>query len=318
MPLTSTSPLTLERLLGAGYFPEVLPPCFNSELFGALFAPGKTVPTEFDGDPTKRVPKESKCVRYNQAKVGGLRRQFSIPNPVHFHRLTKFFLAHWPQLEPLAKRSAISLTTPILSGGRHCFRPAVNFELRPSHRARVRASARYILRADVARFFPSLYTHCIPWAIHGKATAKAAFFAGTSGSLFGNELDKRFRDLQDRQSIGIPVGQDVSRVIAEIVLGAVESAMPYRRFPVGMRCIDDYEVGFIRRQDAAEFRNHLERALNEFELALNPLKTDILGLPHGRNLENEFGTPLNQFARPGFTIDDESHLRRRSIQSAGP
>jgi hypothetical protein len=38
--------------------------------------------------------------------------------------------------------------------------------------AAVRYAARYVLKTDVARFYHSIYTHSIPWVIHGKAAAK--------------------------------------------------------------------------------------------------------------------------------------------------
>ena len=79
--------------------------------------------------------------------------------------------------------------------------------------------------------------------------------------------------------MGIPVGQDISRVIAEVVLGRVEKEMKLSKNANGIRCIDDYEVGFMSEGAAAEFRHKLEHALAGFELALNGLKTVTLHLP---------------------------------------
>jgi len=265
--------LTFDRLLAAGYFPEVLPPCFSTDTFGQAFSAGKNPPNDFVSSSV--VPKTSKCARYNQARVSGMRRLFSIPNPVHFYRLAKCFFANWPAIAAQASRSPISLSKPLLSGGKRCFRPKVNFRDRPAHRAHVRSTARFILRGDIARFFPSIYTHSIPWAFHTKVVAKADH----SPALFGNALDKHFRDLQDGQTIGIPIGQDISRVIAEAVLSYVEEEMGIKKWPFGIRCIDDYEIGFLDSTEAGEFRHRLEHALAEFELALNPLKTAILPLP---------------------------------------
>lgn len=31
---------------------------------------------------------------------------------------------------------------------------------------------RYVVKADISTCFPSIYTHSIPWALAGKATAK--------------------------------------------------------------------------------------------------------------------------------------------------
>jgi hypothetical protein len=291
---THPTSLTLDRLLSAGYLPEVLPPCFNSESFGKAFGTGKSPHAFFKNCPKVGktppvIPTSSKCVHYNQARVGGARRLFSIPNPVHFFRLASCFFDNWASIEPLARASKISLTRPILSNGKRAFRHEVNVRDRPLHRARVRSTARFILRTDISRFFPSIYTHSIPWAIHTKARAKG----DRSDSLYGNQLDKHFRNLQDAQTIGIPIGQDISRVIAEIILGDVESKMGIKKWPAGMRCIDDYEIGFLSHAEASEFQHKLEGSLRDFELAINPMKTAIRGLP--QLLIDRWDAELRQF-----------------------
>jgi len=151
----------------------------------------------------------------------------------------------------------------------------VVFRERPIYRAKVRSTARYIVRADIARFFPSIYTHSIPWAFHGKAVAKK----NRGNNYWANQLDACFRNIQDGQTIGIPIGQEISRVIAEVILWRVEEILGVSKKTNGIRSIDDYEVGFMSEAEAETFLNRLERALSEYELALNPLKTFIHPLP---------------------------------------
>lgn len=269
----SSSNLTLERLLAAGYFPEALPPCFRTETYGTALKSGQPIVVDFEA--SKAVPLQSRCVRYNQARVGATRRHFAIPNPVHFYRLAKCFHSHWSDIEPLATASPLSLTKPLLSNGRRCFQHSVSFRERPIYRAKVRSMARYILRADIARFFPSIYTHSISWALHGKAVAKK----NRRNNYWGNELDACFRNIQDGQTVGIPIGQEISRVIAEVILWRVEQSLGVSKRINGIRSIDDYEMGFMTEAEAETFLNRLERALSDYELALNPLKTFILPLP---------------------------------------
>lgn len=64
----------------------------------------------------------------------------------------------------------------------------------------VRARAPLIVRTDINQFYGSIYTHSIPWALHGKATAKA----NRSPALLGNALDECVRNAQDGQTIGVP------------------------------------------------------------------------------------------------------------------
>ncbi len=308
--------LTLERLLAAGYFPEALPPSFRTETFGAALKIGQPIVSDFNS--SKTVPSKSKCVKYNQARVGATRRQFAIPNPVHFYRLAKCFHSHWSDIEPLATASPLSLTKPIISDGKRCFRHSVTFRDRPIYRAKVRSMARYILRTDIARFFPSIYTHSIPWAFHGKAVAK-----NNQGSdYWGNQLDACFRNIQDGQTIGIPVGQEISRVIAEVILWRVEEILGVSKKTNGIRSIDDYEVGFMSQAEAETFLNRLEKGLSEYELGLNPLKTSILPLPQllidrwDSELRGfQLTSPLHEVMHPEGEEDHEGEVDEFSLGS---
>jgi hypothetical protein len=76
--------------------------------------------------------------------------------------------------------------------------------------------------AEIARFYPSIYTHSIPWALHGKATAKATM--GHS-ALLGDRLDRLMRKGQDNQAVGIPIGPDTSLVVAEILLSVIDQGL---------------------------------------------------------------------------------------------
>ena len=101
-------------------------------------------------------------------------------------------------------------------------------------RAENRAKGRFILRTDIARFYPSIYTHVIPWAFHGKEQAKANRTEG-----LGNELDRLVRTAQDGQTMGIPVGPDTSLVIAEAVAASLDADLSQFRLQ-GFRFMDDY------------------------------------------------------------------------------
>jgi hypothetical protein len=143
------------------------------------------------------------------------------------------------------------------------------------HKPTTRAGKRYALIADVARFYPSIYSHSIPWALHGKALAKA----NKPSDLVGNALDKLVRDSQDGQTIRIPIGTDTSLLVAEIVMCAVDEMLSTRLHATGLRHIDDIELSFSRAADADAALGPLQEVLGQFELALNPLNTHIDKLP---------------------------------------
>lgn len=140
-------------------------------------------------------------------------------------------------------------------------------------RAQIRSTARYVLRTDISRFYGSIYTHCIPWALDGKVSAKKSRKGGLA-----NDLDKAIRNLQDGQTLGIPVGPDASLVIAELIACSVDRELQNRRL-TGMRFMDDYEIGFLSRSEAEAGLAVVEEVLADFELAINPRKTSIQRLP---------------------------------------
>ncbi|MDP8904037.1 MAG: RNA-directed DNA polymerase [Chloroflexota bacterium] len=144
-------------------------------------------------------------------------------------------------------------------------------------RTRHRAHARYIVKADVSRCYPSIYTHSIPWAAHSKPIAKALT---TSRNLYGNDLDRHVRNAQGKQTIGIPVGPDTSFAIAEMVLSAADQLLlKSSRRAHGFRLYDDYELYAASSNEANKLLLALEEALAEYELAINPHKVAIDTLP---------------------------------------
>jgi len=134
------------------------------------------------------------------------------------------------------------------------------------------------LRTDIAQFYPSLYTHAIPWALHSRPIAKAQ---RRDMKLLGNRLDLACRNSQDGQTVGIPIGPDTSLVLAELVLSSIDNALRANlgATPSGFRFVDDYELTFRDIGTAEQCLHQLERLLGHFQLNLNPRKTEIVPLP---------------------------------------
>ena len=259
-------------ILHKGYFPREVPPPFQTQDFANFIAScGKSIPSIFSNPGFT-----SKFSKHNLPRAGTLRRTLGLPNPVNFYQLAKFIVDNWGALCLQTKKSKISLTTPTADSSKRAIDRLVTLDELPDKRAILRNKSRYILQTDISRFYPSLYTHSIPWALHTKAVAKKEF---KNPALLGNALDMLVRNAQDRQTIGIPIGPDTSLVIAEIILSAVDDGMSQRGFNNGLRYIDDYEFGFQTLAEAEEALSVIQEILNEYELALNPTKTTILKLP---------------------------------------
>lgn len=264
---------TLNDLLRKGYFPEELPPPFTTKTYaGVLVEQYSALSLPFT-QPTRA----GKISPHNRPRVGSLRRTLGIPNPIHYFRLADEVSKHGKALEKHYKRSKISLSVPVARkyGGR-AIAARYRMSALPGRRAANRATSRYIVKADIARFYHSIYTHTIPWALHSKATAKSR---PLDKKLLGNRFDIYVRSGQDNQTIGIPIGPDTSLALAECILCEIDACLPASLRNSGFRYIDDYEFGFSSLSQAEEGLAILQEKLSDYELALNPRKTRIVELP---------------------------------------
>ena len=100
-----------------------------------------------------------------------------------------------------------------------------------------------------------------------------------------NELDKILRDAQRGQTVGIPIGPDTSRIIAEIVSVAIHKEFRKRidHEVKGVRLIDDIVFGAENESRAHIILNTYREALRKYELDINEVKTKII--PSSQDLE---------------------------------
>src|SRR6266404_2258130 len=262
--------LTLENLLGRGYLPQELPPPFNSKTLAKFVAAEKPKGFPFVAKPpTTSIPEV-----FNLARTGTLRRELSILNPIHFSLLADLIVDNWIALEKEAVTSTFSLSSPVTTDAKRAIGRKHKMDQRPERRAQVYAQGRFLLRADISRFYSSIYTHSIPWALHGKEFSKK----NKKAKNLGNQLDELLRNCQDGQTNGIPIGPDTSLLMAELLLSRIDAELEKRNIS-GLRYVDDYELGFDTEAEALEGLSILQEALLRFELHLNPSKTRILPLP---------------------------------------
>lgn len=263
----------LKKLLSNGYFPKELPPCFKTTKFADTVAIETGLVEEFN----ENLKRAESCT-HNLARAGSLPRRLALVNPIPFSNLANCVSNNWDVILEKIKRSKLSLSIPLKKDGdSRAIVPTCNPPDLIEHRANKRVAHGALLKADVSQFYPSLYTHSIPWALHGKKEAKG----NKRGDSLGNKLDELVRNGQDGQTLGIPVGPDTSLVIAEIVASAVDNALQndHRCNIEGFRYYDDYELVFDTSLEAESALASLQRHLGQYELALNPRKTEILNLP---------------------------------------
>ena len=291
MPIARLRPrLTLSGILRRGYFPPELPPPFKTESFATTMASMR--PSGLPIDFTKPTNERCDFVPYSLSRPGSLRRRLAIINPLPYFRLAKFIVDNQSGLLRKTAESHLSLGKVIVSGG-GWLRRENRIEAISQHRATFRVGEHFLLAADVSRFYPSIYTHSIEWAITSKARAKRRLRTRPNRSSVGSALDALVRACQSGQTRGIPIGPAASMLISEILLTSVDAKLKARKVLHGFRYADDYELTFAERSQAERALTLLEDALAELELELNPVKTGIYELP--QELDNPGVQELRRF-----------------------
>ena len=281
---------TLKSLLERGFFPRELPPPFNTKTF-AKYAQkvGLSWPTGV----------WTRCVSHNLARPGGLRRPLRIPNPLSYFALADLIASNWGLITAHTWKHRLSASRP------HVMKRSSRAVVACYHqgeltrlRALRRRSARFLLLTDIDQFYPTIYTHAIPWALHTKAVCKSALKSGKGKKgtpLLGDALDKALQQMNEGQTHGIPIGPDTSLVTAEVLLAAADDALLEKTGGLsGFRYVDDYELAFQSLSAAEESLAELEAILASLELRLNPKKTRIVDLPQG--LESSWSIELKSMS----------------------
>ena len=272
----------VEALLARGYFPKELPPPFTTAPFASnivnIAPQWEAYEAGLTAHQRRAYPPVSRYTRFDMARKGHSRRMLGAPNPVNFYHLTSAIADHQDEFEAISARSPISLTSAeiTISGKRAVTMPKLS--LLGEKRIQAYATARAILQTDVLSFYHAIYTHSVPWALHGKKVAKRNHSV-TDPTVYGNRIDALLRACQDGQTVGIPVGPDSSRIISELILCAIEQqigADHFARRVGGYRYMDDFFLCFASHVDAESFLAALREAVLGFDLQLNASKTQII------------------------------------------
>lgn len=268
----------LRRLLSHGYFAPELPPCFVSD---DLARYRRAILNGIDALPLDRQRRPdhyrfiSEPVWFYFPRYGKDDRRHGVPNPISHLLVSRALADNYVALRRVARQSKLSLSPPVFdwTGPRALARPTI--DLRDDFRVELSARREAYVAADIRAFFHSIYTHAIAWAIHGKEIAKQQRGVGH----YGNLIDLLCRNAQDGQTIGLPVGPDTSRLIAEIVASAMDVQLQGRLGINGRdasRYIDDYTLSSPGSETGQELLAELRNTASRFELELNSDKSAVV------------------------------------------
>lgn len=296
------SPDDVKRgLLDHGLFAEKIPPCFMSAGL-AIFV------TETMGDlldePNENKLKENlgECahdfMRYEALRDSNIPRHMGVPHPEAYAVQALAIAKHWQTIATHCNQPEPALSRIHV---RHVGDGRI-FEMNYKGTERFRfeedeqkwtSGAQFVVIADIATCFPSIYTHSIPWALHGKPVAKkSSSLIGLSGNL----LDKCTQNTRDRQTNGLLIGPHASNIISEIILTQIDADLQKKGYQKIKRHVDDYRFYAATFDDAEKFIKDLGLALRAYELSLNEKKTKILSLP--RPSDEDWVLVLNRHPLP--------------------
>ena len=254
-----------------GFYPKELPPPFRTQHFSLIRHTFKPTPgyhgsTTFFGGTSHR----------------GQSRTFGVVNPVSYFLLADFIANNWADIKKTYAMTSTSGTVPrfpaLSAGGRAIRTDSVTTKRKTLHH--IASTFPIVVGLDINRFYGSIYTHAIPWAVLTKDTAKSRHNAKPKPPPHWSEtLDRLTRNCNDRQTIGIAIGPDTSRIISEIVLSRIDadlaqspSAIPRRQID---HSIDDYQIGAYDLAEAERVQTSFVRTIAQYELRPNDAKTTV-------------------------------------------
>lgn len=261
----------LRALLGRGYFPEELPPPFTT----ASFAKYRKVIGKTWSAVQQHYPKTIPEI-FSIPRAKGVRRDLSVVNPIAEYHVSKLISDNWGALRKHLKSCNFAPTlleiTPV--GARAV--PTPDFRFISLRQAEISASFDNVLIADISRFYGTLYTHAIPWALHTKPWSKQHLNTPAYNNSLGAKLDTAVRKGNDNQTIGIPVGPDSSRIISEIVAVAIDAELREKlnlSRSDALRNVDDWYIGFDTAGQTEDAIAAIATACRTYQLEIHPDKT---------------------------------------------
>lgn len=260
----------LTRLLERGFYPAELPPTFGTRSYASAI--GTLAPAaNYNGSTSS----------FDGATFRGHLRTFGVINPVNFFLLADFIADQWTNISGTYRLSSCSGVRPTFPALAAPGRAIGSASLGAKRKRQRHLASVYpvIVNLDINRFYGSIYTHSIPWAVLGKETAKTRYRARTLAGHWSDTLDVLVRNCNQAQTIGIPIGPDTSRIVSEIILSRIDAELTAAgsglRSTQIYHAIDDYQFGVLSQHEAEDTESRFVRVISRYELRLNDFKTSV-------------------------------------------
>ena len=182
----------LTGLLDYGLFADKVPPCFTSEGLAAIASAAMSAVLDETDDKKLANHLDKRAhdyIRYEVLRDINIPRHLGISHPEAYAVQSLAISRHWKEIATHCNQPNPAISRIHV---RHTGSGSI-FEMKYKGRERYQleedeirwmAGAQYVVHADVASCFPSIYTHSIPWALHGKAASKkSASITALAGNL---------------------------------------------------------------------------------------------------------------------------------------
>ncbi len=183
---------------------------------------------------------------------------------------------------------------------------------------------KHLVKFDLQSCFDSIYTHTISWATAG-GMDKVKVLPGYHGSWVGDAFDNLMQSVNARETHGIVIGPEFSRIFAEIILQYIDSKVEKELWEKQLRqksnyeCyryVDDYFLFYNDEKDRTDFMETLTKWLKEFKLQISPSKTEEFERPFitkvtiakqriDKLLSNIFSIPLWEEVESSLNVEEE-------------
>ena len=151
---------------------------------------------------------------------------------------------------------------------------------------------KHLIKFDLQSCFDSIYTHTISWATAGGAD-KVKVLPGYNGSWVGDAFDNLMQSVNARETNGIVIGPEFSRIFAEIILQYIDQRVEkellnkknldrsicHKSDYECYRYVDDYFLFYNDEKVRNLFLECLIKWLKEFKLQISPSKTEEFERP---------------------------------------
>ena len=184
---------------------------------------------------------------------------------------------------------------------------------------------KHLIKFDLQSCFDSIYTHTISWATAGGAD-KVKVLPGYHGSWLGDAFDNLMQSVNARETNGIVIGPEFSRIFAEIILQYIDQKVEQELLKEKLcqksnyecyRYVDDYFLFYNDEKDRSLFMESLTKWLKEFKLQISPSKTEEFERPFITKVtiakqriehlfSNIFSTPLWEEVESNLDVEKEN------------